>query len=195
MRIHELSGPLTSWRPLGRVAAVLATLVAQSLALGAGPSHAAVQYYEIRTPTGMCLSVAGSSVRSGADVVQWNCVGITDQRWRVTNAADRPFGELEDRPVGKRTDHILFVKLRAQHSDKCLALAGDRFEKDSDVVQADCSDVEASTDWTLNGSGNLFLIESEHCLGVPDGSSRRGAPVVQQDCDGNPQKWRFDPWE
>ncbi|WP_406511113.1 RICIN domain-containing protein [Streptomyces sp. NBC_00161] len=183
------------WHPLGRVAAVLATLLAQSLALGAGPADAAVQYYEIRSPVGMCLSVAGSSLRDGADVVQWNCLGITDQRWRVTNGLDQPVGDLEDRPVGKRADHILFVKLRAQHSDKCLALAGDRFELDTDVVQADCADPEASTEWMLNGSGDLFLIASEHCAGVANGSRHNGAPVVQQDCDRNPQKWRFTPWE
>ncbi|MFD9302548.1 RICIN domain-containing protein [Streptomyces sp. NPDC060048] len=52
-----------------------------------------MQYFEIRTPTGMCLSVAGSSQRNGANVVQWNCSGITDQRWRITDVADRPFGD------------------------------------------------------------------------------------------------------
>jgi hypothetical protein len=114
-------------RPVARGVAALGVLVAQSLvlgALGAGPAHAAVQYYEIRSPDGKCLSIAGSSQRSGADVVLWDCLGITDQRWRATLAGGgEPSGELENRPAGERTDHILFRELRAQHSDKCLARA------------------------------------------------------------------------
>ncbi|MEV8536873.1 RICIN domain-containing protein [Streptomyces sp. NPDC051211] len=98
----------TPRRPAARVAAAFGILAAQSLvlgalgALGAGPAHAAVQYYEIRSPDGKCTSVAGSSQRSGADVVLWDCLGITDQRWRVTTLADTPYEELEDRPAGQR---------------------------------------------------------------------------------------------
>ncbi|WP_406065820.1 RICIN domain-containing protein [Streptomyces sp. NBC_01077] len=189
----------TPRRPAARVAAALGILAAQSLVLGVlgvSPAHAAVQYYEIRSLDGKCLSVAGSSQRSGADVVLWDCLGITDQRWRVTNTADMPFGELEDRPPGKRdTDHVLFVKLRAQHSDKCLAMAGDNFEPGSDIVQGDCSDQNLTTDWQMIGHGDRFEISDQHCVGVAGGSHRNGTPVVYQTCTENSPRWLFKPWE
>lgn len=89
-----------SRRPAARVAAAFGIIAAQSLAMGAlaaGPAHASVQYYEIRSPDGKCLAVPGSSQYSGADVVLWDCLGITDQRWRVTDGLDTPVGQLEDR--------------------------------------------------------------------------------------------------
>ncbi|MFD0367582.1 RICIN domain-containing protein [Streptomyces sp. NPDC127114] len=181
-----------------RVAAAFGILAAQSLALGVlgtGPAHAAVQYYEIRSPDGKCLAVPGSSQRSGADVVLWDCLGITDQRWRVTDVGDTPVGQLEDRPADQQTDHVLFVKLRAQHSDKCLALAGDRFDPGVDIVQADCSDQNLSTEWGLTGHGDRFEIGSEHCVGVPSGKQRNGTPVVYQACTESPPKWSFKPWQ
>lgn len=183
-------------RPATRVTAAFGILAAQCLVLGAmaGPAHAAVQYYEIRSPDGKCLSVAGSSQRSGADVVLWDCLGITDQRWRVTNAADMPFGELEDRPAGQRnTDHLLFVRLRAQHSDKCLALAGDNFELNTDIVQADCLQ-QNFVDWTMTGSGDRYEISNQHCVGLAGGSHRNGTPIVYQACTKNSPKWLFKPW-
>ncbi|KOG13824.1 MULTISPECIES: RICIN domain-containing protein [Streptomyces] len=164
----------TPRRPVAHVAAAFGIVAARFLALGAlsaGPAHAAVQYYEIRSPDGKCLSVAGTSQRSGADVVLRDCLGITDQRWRVTDIADRPIGELEDRPPVQQTDHILFVKLRAQHSDKCLALAGDRFEAGSDIVQADCSEVvvfpglRSAFSLVRHRAGGLVAVVSCRCFG------------------------------
>ncbi|MBT2404986.1 MULTISPECIES: ricin-type beta-trefoil lectin domain protein [unclassified Streptomyces] len=100
---------------------------------------------------------------------------------------------MEDRPPGQRTDQWLFVRLRAQHSDKCLALVGEQFEPGTDIVQADCADQTA--DWTLRGSGDRFLIKSEHCVGVAGGSRRNGSAVVYQECTENSPKWLFKPWE
>ncbi|MGW6688022.1 RICIN domain-containing protein [Streptomyces sp. NPDC054961] len=186
-------------RPAARVAAAFAILAAQSLvlgALGAGPAHAAVQYYEIRSPDGKCLSVPGSSQRSGADVVLWDCLGITDQRWRVTTTIDTPRGELEDRPAGQRdTDHVLFVRLRAQHSDKCLALVGDNFEPGSDIVQADCSNRDLRTDWSMTGHGDRFEISDQHCVGVGGVKHHNGTPAVYQACTEKSPKWRFTSWQ
>lgn len=189
----------TPRRSAARVAAAFGILAAQCLALGAlgaGPAHAAVQYYEIRSADGKCVGVAGSSQRSGANVVLWDCLGITDQRWRVTTIADTPVGKLEDRPAGQQdTDHVLFVRLRAQHSDKCLALAGDNFEPGSDIVQADCSDENLLTDWEMTGHGDRFEISDQHCVGVAGGTHRNGTPVVYQTCTDNSPKWLFKPWE
>ncbi|MBT2406486.1 MULTISPECIES: RICIN domain-containing protein [unclassified Streptomyces] len=180
-----MPNPMT--RRTARLAALSSVALAQSLVVGPGPAHAAVQYYEIRSPSNMCLSVAASSLRDGADVIQWNCLGATDQRWRLTNVADRPAGKLE---------HGLLVKIRAQHSDKCLAVAQDSLELGADTVQADCGDMTTTATWWLNGSGDLYSIEGEHCVSVEHASARKGADVVQGDCEGSSrQKWRFTPWE
>ncbi|WP_329191547.1 MULTISPECIES: RICIN domain-containing protein [unclassified Streptomyces] len=187
-----------SRRPAARVAAAFGIIAAQSLAMGAlaaGPAHASVQYYEIRSPDGKCLAVPGSSQYSGADVVLWDCLGITDQRWRVTDGLDTPVGQLEDRPASQQTDHILFVKLRAQHSDKCLVLTGDRFELGGDIVQADCSDQNLNTEWGLEGHGDRFEIGDVHCVGVAGGRHRNGTPVVYQARTEKCPKWLFKPWQ
>ena len=65
----------------------------------------------------------------------------------------------------------------------------------TDVVQADCADQEMSTDWMLYGSGDRFLITSEHCAEVAGGSRRNGAPVVYENCTENSPKWLFKPWQ
>jgi hypothetical protein len=52
-----------------------------------------------------------------------------------------------------------------------------------------------STDWMLYGSGDRFLITSEHCAEVAGGSRRNGAPVVYENCTENSPKWLFKPWQ
>ncbi|WP_159402148.1 hypothetical protein, partial [Streptomyces katrae] len=135
------------------------------------------------------------SQRFGADVVLWDCLGITDQRWRLTVGGDTVAGELDDRPAGQRgTDHVLFRRLQAQHSDKCLALAGDNFELDTDIVQADCS-YENYVDWTLTGRGDRYEISQQHCVGLAGKTPRNGTPVDYQACTAATPKWLFKPWQ
>src|SRR3954469_2143639 len=67
----------------------------------------AASWFELQTPAGTCLEVAGASDAHGAPVVPAHCSGATNQQWRmVPNAAGG------------------YDALIARHSSKCLDVTG-----------------------------------------------------------------------
>jgi hypothetical protein len=79
------------------------------------------QYYEVRAQhSNKCLDVAYMSQTHGADVVQGNCWGGTNQHWRLAYVGNG------------------FYEVRAQHSDKCLDVAWASTAHAANVIQGDC---------------------------------------------------------
>jgi hypothetical protein len=127
--------------------------------------------------SGKCLDVAGASGKSGADVLQWDCHGKDNQKWRL---------------VSKGGD---FYALVASHSGKCLDVAGVSGKSGADVLQWDCHGKDNQT-WRVtkegDGSFRLTARHSGKCLDVAGASGKSGANVLQWDCHGKDnQKWNI----
>ncbi|MCO1576030.1 RICIN domain-containing protein [Crossiella sp. SN42] len=72
--------------------------------------------------SGLCATVFNAGTGVGEDLVQQPCTGVPHQRWRT----------VQHDPVA------VTLEWRAQHSDKCLSVAGTRVAP-ADVLQLDCS--------------------------------------------------------
>jgi Ricin-type beta-trefoil lectin domain len=95
-------------------------------------------------------------------------------------------------------------ELQAQHSGKCLAVAGGSLDNGAPLVQFDCT--RQFNEWfyakTVPATGNyqIFVITYTHssslkCLAVDGWSDANGARVVQWDCDTTgknySQQWNY----
>ncbi|MGW3324018.1 RICIN domain-containing protein [Streptomyces virginiae] len=149
-------------------------------------------YHEIRVEhSGMCLDVGWQATHHGAGVVQANCTGATNQKWKLE-------------PLGGG-----YFSVKAQHSDKCLDVAWASKAHGASVVQANCTG-SANQAWGFFGGPQhelrsdgkhmpatytfykLMAQHSGHCLDVKNLSLANGASVIQAQCwaPGNNQKWR-----
>ena len=126
--------------------------------------------------SGRCIGVGGSSQADGANVIQWDCVGVEDQRFAF-NAVGSAF------------------QIIADHSGKCLAVENTSNTQGASVVQYSCSQ-DPSMLWSVEGEGNDQIIRANHsnmCLNVAGRSAANGANIVQWPCAGGiNEKWAIN---
>ncbi len=153
----------------------------QTLPLPAGDPGALVvpsgEYVLTASHSGKALDVAGPSTADGADVLQWDYHGATNQQWQVLPQTDGSY------------------ELRALHSGKSLDVAWGADTDGADVVQ-----------WTPNGGTNqrwyldavgdgTYRVSSKiggRALDVDHGATANGANVlVWQYLAAPNQKWQL----
>ncbi|WP_026930458.1 ricin-type beta-trefoil lectin domain protein [Glycomyces tenuis] len=124
--------------------------------------------------SGKCLDVAGASTEDGAEIIQYDCHGGSNQQWRL-------------RDLGGGYHQVV-----SQTSGKCL-----------DVDLASTADGAAAILWPCTGGRNqqwelrevggfveLVARHSGRCLEVLDQSTADAAPVQQYSCWGGAnQQW------
>ncbi len=133
-------------------------------------------YYEVvARHSGECLDVFDGSTTNGAKVIQWPCVGVTNQQWLII-------------PVGDG-----YYKFIARHSSKALAVQAASTANGALAVQ----NIEAGTaqqQWRIvdlaGGYIRLVAHHSGKSLEVGGGSTVDGAQVQQWDYIGaTHQQW------
>src|SRR5262245_45510676 len=110
---------VSPWRVRGL--AVLGTLVASLLTVPPTRGDVMINYN-----SGLCLDVAGASTADGANVIQWTCHGGPNQQLRLQGWQGPPEGP-----------QFTFLMI-AQHSQKCLDVAGASTANRAKVHQWTC---------------------------------------------------------
>ncbi|MBU2663712.1 lectin [Actinoplanes bogorensis] len=119
---------------------------------------------EIRGYAGKCLDVRGPSTDNGTPVQMWDCVGVANQRWTLTN---------DGRLVG--------------YGGKCLDVRGPSTANGTPVQMWDCVGVPNQS-WVFT-DGEIHGYAGK-CLDVRGPSTDNGTPVQMWDCVGVAnQKW------
>lgn len=184
-----------------RVASATVALTAGCWGLGGSAGAAPLtpvsnDYHEIRVEhSGKCLDVGWFATHHGAGVVQSDCSGENNQKWKIE-------------PVG--SGHF---KIKALHSGKCLDIAWASQDHAAHAVQANCTAGAANQEWGFSGgpafqrrddgqdmpqSDQFYKLVARHsgkCLDVHSLSLANGASVIQANCwnPGNNQRWRVMP--
>ena len=105
----------------------------------------AASWFELQTPEGTCLEVAGASDAHGAPVTPAHCAGTANQQWRV-------------QPNGAGYDAVV-----ARHSGMCLDVAGSQAR----AVQAVCFG-GPDQQWQLqDAKGGLTRLVAHHGAAAP----------------------------
>ncbi|WP_100447643.1 ricin-type beta-trefoil lectin domain protein [Glycomyces xiaoerkulensis] len=125
--------------------------------------------------SGKCIDVVSASTDDGAEIIQWDCHGGSNQQW-----------ELRDAGSG-------YVQLVSQHSGKCLDIDGASTDNNARAILWSCHSGD-NQQWELRdaGSGNVELVarHSGKCLDVIDSSTENGTRLQQYDCYGGAnQQW------
>jgi len=122
------------------------------------------------TSTPQCADVSGRSTASGADVIQWNCNGQTNQQWRFTHLGGGIY------------------EIRAVHSNLCLSVQGNSSSNGADVVQLSCSNATGQR-WLVrpvSGMSGVFELLAQtgtnRCLDVFGVGTAAGTDIVQWAC-------------
>ena len=120
--------------------------------------------------TPQCADVNGRSTASGADVIQWNCNGQTNQQWRFTHLGGGIY------------------EIRAVHSNLCLSVQGNSATNGADVVQLTCSNATGQR-WLVrpvSGMSSVFELLAQtgtnRCLDVLGVGTAAGTDIVQWGC-------------
>lgn len=127
--------------------------------------------------TGQLLSVAGSAVTDGAQVVQFPSVGSGDQKWRLRKVTDGVY-------------EIVNAK-----SGKCLDVAAGSMDDGGKVIQWTCGGGDNQR-WQLKDMGDgyaeIVSVHSGKCLDVTGVSRDQGAPIQQWGCAASDnQRWKI----
>ncbi len=124
-----------------------------------------------------CLDVGGWSSANGAAVIQWDCHGGANQRWRILDAG-----------AG-------YWSLQNVHSGKCLDIRDVSYEQGAIAQQWDCAGSDNQKVWPNNLFANVYQFGFKHsgiCLDVQNGSN--GSKVYQWGCHGNDnQRFYLEP--
>jgi hypothetical protein len=142
--------------------------------------------------SGKCLDVAAASKADAAFVQQWHCYDApNNQTWNFIAVVGGPIAD------GYLADN--YYTIRADHSAKCLQVAGASIADQATVDQMTCDPNNRQTNqqWRLvqqsDGHFNLVARHSGKCLEVKGGSLSDGIGVVQQTCspDRPYQEWKL----
>ncbi|MER6948140.1 RICIN domain-containing protein [Nonomuraea sp. NPDC000554] len=181
--------------PRRAFAASLCTLAVSGAMLNAGSAALAENAPLFRAKlmanhSGKCLDVAAASQLDAAFVQQWMCYDAPDnQTWNFVAVGD---SDLTD---GYLADG--YYTIRADHSGKCLEVAGGSTADKATVHQMTCGPAKTNQQWRLvqrrNGFFSVVARNSGKCLEVPDGNLNNGVGVVQQGCskDRPYQEWKL----
>src|SRR5262249_4729726 len=93
----------------------------------------ATSYQAVSVRSGLCLAVSGSSMTSGANVVQTACSTAPNMLWAL-NAVGGAY------------------QMVAQHSGQCLTVTGASQTSGTQVVQTPCSSTAQNELWSLSGA-------------------------------------------
>ncbi|MEN6320661.1 MAG: RICIN domain-containing protein [Syntrophaceae bacterium] len=127
--------------------------------------------------SGKCLDVSGVSTANGANIIQYDCHGGSNQQWTLTNKGD---------------GYYLAV---AKHSGKCLDVSGVSTANGTNIIQYDCHG-GSNQQWKLIPKGQgYYMLTAKHsgkCLDVAGASMANGVNIIQYDCHGGPnQLWKL----
>ena len=155
--------------------------VPAQLYANSGDYQGLVNYQIVAAHSLKCLNVSGASTTSGAQVIQWTCVGASNQKWY-----------LEQVEPG-------YYYIRALHSNMCLNVKGASTTSGALIIQHTCNR-ELNEEWYLVVSGDMpfhdYQIRARHsgqCLDVTRLSTDDGAEIQQHTCNGGSnQLWSFD---
>ena len=178
---------------LGLVGLLLTLSVAALAPASAAAAPRLYGPYEIHARhSGKCLDVANMSMAHGADVIQENCSGKSNQQWW-----------LRANPNGH------FYEVVSVNSGMCLDVANKSTAHAANVIQAKCWGGENQqwrlvaliTDGAVDGPENKipqgavnYRLKARHsggCLDVAHGSIAHAADVIQARCwpPGYNQQW------
>jgi len=124
-----------------------------------------------------CLDVYGWSTENGADIVQWDCHGGNNQRWRLLDGGEG------------------YWMLQSVHSGKCLDIRGISYDQGAIAHQWDCVDGDNQKVRPNNLFDNVYQFGFKHsslCLDVQNANN--GSKVYQWGCHGNDnQRFYLEP--
>jgi hypothetical protein len=124
------------------------------------------QYNIVARHSGKCLDINGASTEDGALLLQWDCIGVSNQVFILV-------------PAGGD-----FYQIVAAHSNKCLDVdtSEDTYHNGAEVRQMTCSGAD-NQQFRLEDAGDgYFKIKAKHSelvLDVYGKSEDNGAKVVQ----------------
>lgn len=125
--------------------------------------------------SGKCLDVGGGSALNGAEVVQWDCHGGTNQQFQFVTVNGNPS----------------LVYIKPKHSGKCLEVGGGAMENGARINQWDCVDAPWQQ-WKVDWFGGITLTaaHSGKVMDVSNISYDNGAKIHQWDfVRGRNQVW------
>jgi hypothetical protein len=125
--------------------------------------------------SGKCVDVVSASSADGAEIIQWDCHGGTNQQWEARAAADG------------------HVQLVSRHSGKCLDIDGASTANNARAILWTCHG-GTNQQWRLRDTGGGYLeIVARHsgrCLDVVGSSTTNSTRLQQSDCRGTTsQQW------
>jgi galactose oxidase len=158
------------------------------------PTAVGNNYNLIATHDSQCMDVNGRSLVDGAQVIQWQCNGGTNQVWALdpvaapadagsgTDAGAPPPADAGAPPPPADAGALTPVQLVAQHSGKC--------------IQSPASTGQAATQQTCNGgtaqkwalktvAGGVQIVTAADptlCLNLPGATTNGGTSVVVSTC-------------
>jgi hypothetical protein len=121
--------------------------------------------------SGKCLNVSGASLADKAAVVQYDCVGAANERWRAVPQDDGSY------------------QLVAEHSGKCLNVSGASTADSAPVIQYRCTGTALNERWKpfQLPDSTIFTLVAAHsgkCINVSKASTANKAAIVQYRCTG-----------
>lgn len=123
-----------------------------------------------------CLDIEGASWGDGTPLLQWDCTGLSNQRFHFVK-------------VGKGTYVIV-----AAHSGDCLEVTGASTQNGVPVIQWPCHGEDNQRFRIKSGGGGhvaFVASHSEKCLEVEEDSNDNGARIIQHAChSGDNQRFQ-----
>lgn len=127
--------------------------------------------------SGRCVDVVSASTADGAEIIQWDCHGATNQLWELQSAGGN------------------YYRIVSQHSGKCLDINGASTANNARVILWPCNGA-TNQQWERRDAGGgyaqLVARHSGRCLDVIGQSTANGIRLQQYDCwSGINQQWRL----
>nr|WP_211234780.1 ricin-type beta-trefoil lectin domain protein [Glycomyces arizonensis] len=124
--------------------------------------------------SGKCMDVSGGSTADGAEIIQYDCHGGSNQRWRLESVGGG------------------YYRVVSQASGKCLDIDRASTADGAKAILWPCNG-GANQQWRLREPGGSIELVSRHsgkCLEVLAWSTVNSAPVQQYSCGGGAnQQW------
>lgn len=128
--------------------------------------------------SGKCLDVGGWGKHNGAPIVQWNCHGGDNQRFRIYDAGNG------------------YWYLQAKHSGKCVDVSGVSTAYGAPIHQWDCHGGGNQKIKAANKGGNQYHMAFQHsgiCMDIDGWSQNGGARLIQWGChSGDNQRFYLE---
>ncbi|WP_197034737.1 RICIN domain-containing protein [Glycomyces sp. NRRL B-16210] len=124
--------------------------------------------------SGKCVDVVGGSSANGAEIIQYDCHGGSNQQWELANAGGG------------------YYRIVSEASGKCLDVDAASTANNARILLWTCNG-GTNQQWQLRTTGNYVEIVARHsgkCLDVISSSTANGTRLQQYDCvGGTNQHW------